>query len=794
VREFSDQSTLATLSQSYLSAQADSSKSGEKTIGASDSAPTSDEAEEVKKIRAIIRDSPDLINAKDQSGNTGLHTVAFAGHLVVSRFLVENGADVNAQNRDGLTPLHIAASGGHKALVELLLDHRASAQLADANGNTPLHAAAREGFRSIVEVLLAHGADVNAKNRTGSTPLHFAAANGFKSVAELLLSHQATVDLATSDARDEQQRNFNGTPLHIAASRDDQAIAELLLANKANPNATNSNGDTPLHISAARGNQKLAELLLANKANVDSINKNGEAPLDLAAGSGRTEVISVLLSHGADINARNSVDQGWKGWTPLIYAVSSSQIPTTDLLLKNRADPNLKTENQGGSWGKGFTPLLIACSISGMADTIAALLDAKADPNLKTDFGMDPARAALNLPVLAERKHVLSLLLDHGAGIESRDDQGKTLLMLAAERRDNEIVELLLARKADVNARTPKSLTALHYMVFSININSGSGTPEVIPDIAKALLEARANPNVQSDEGKTALNYLHGNYPLNTVFPLGTISTKIRDLLLAHGAILDLPRLDTIEVRRPETKFSRVIFRKGTNGWDQLTLFELIGVQYNLLSALPEGETRPLLSIHSGFAPPTSGLDFPDFKRIRIKHPKPDFKTWDERTVDVDAGLATGDCSVDVPLQMGDQVEIPEADHVLNTRWEGLDKPTLETLQRCLTGHITIVVKGQTNNVTLGPDVTLTNTISVSGQTTERIAPRVRQFAPFMIRPALNESRVLLASSDLSHIKLIRTDPSTGQKRELIVDCSYDKPAPSVWLCDGDIIEVPDKQ
>jgi hypothetical protein len=57
----------------------------------------------------------------------------------------------------------------------------------------------------------------------------------------------------------------------------------------------------------------------------------------------------------------------------------------------------------------------------------------------------------------------------------------------------------------------------------------------------------------------------------------------------------------------------------------------------------------------------------------------------------------------------------------------------------------------------------------------------------------MTESKLLLASSDLSHIKLILTNPKPSQKRELIVDCSYDKPPRSVWLRDGDIIEVPDK-
>jgi ankyrin repeat protein len=827
-REFSDQSTLATLSQSYLGPAL--AINAPTTNANSESAPTADEAEEVRKIRAMIRDSPDLINAKDQGGNTRLHAAARLGHLVVSRFLVENGADVNAQEHEGWTPLHIAASGGHKALVELLLSHGASARLTDANSNTPLHAAARKGFRSIVEVLLAHGADVNAKNRTGSTPLHFAAANGFKSVAELLLSHHADVTLATSDARDEQQRNFNGTPLHIAAQRDDPSLAELLLANKANPNATNSTGDTTLHISAARGNQKLADLLLANKADVDPIDNNGETPLAAAAkyghADGYVEVASLLISRGANVNARNPVDNSWKGWTPLLHAVSLSFHDTTALLLKNGADPNVKTESQSGSWSKGFTPLVMACSMSGESGTVAALLGAKADPNLKTDFGQDPARAALNLPVVSERKRILPLLLDHGADIESRDEQGRTLLMSAVEKKDKEIVELLLARKADVKARNLKGQTALHLAVLNLNAPSGSvgipiampagsvGTPmsfgererlnrlsgpsnlqrenqsDPTPDIVEALLAAGAEVNLQDNEGRTALNYLLD--PRSSTVIVGPVRDKIAKLLQAHGAVSDLPRLDVIEVRRPEANFSKVIFSKGTNGWDQFTLFDLIGVQYAFLSASPAGDSRIQDRQFGGRFVPGTRLEFPDFKGIRIRRPKPDRKSWDERTVDIETAFATQDCSADIPLQLGEQVNIPEIDHEIGLVWQGLYKPTLETLKKCLTRQVSVIVKGQTNNVSLGLEINYTtNNLNPPGFPREEI--QVKRFAPFMIKPALMESKLLLVSSDLSRIKLIRADPASGQKRELIVDCSNSAAPPSVWLRDGDVIEVPDK-
>jgi hypothetical protein len=63
----------------------------------------------------------------------------------------------------------------------------------------------------------------------------------------------------------------------------------------------------------------------------------------------------------------------------------------------------------------------------------------------------------------------------------------------------------------------------------------------------------------------------------------------------------------------------------------------------------------------------------------------------------------------------------------------------------------------------------------------------------FMIRSVLFNSKLLLASSGLAHLKVARRDPATGHKQEWIVDCSDSKTAPDLWLRDGDVIEVPEK-
>jgi hypothetical protein len=176
-------------------------------------------------------------------------------------------------------------------------------------------------------------------------------------------------------------------------------------------------------------------------------------------------------------------------------------------------------------------------------------------------------------------------------------------------------------------------------------------------------------------------------------------------------------------------------------------------------------------------------LHFPDFAHVRLRRPAPDLKTWQDRTLDLTAALQSGDCSGDLPLEWGDVIEIPEADHPLNVSWQGLSKETTNALTTCLTRQVEVVVKGQSTKLSLVPGNTREEH---SGMTYVR-------YATFMVKPVLDHTKLLLASSDLSRVKVKRQNSATGKPREWIVDCSHYENGPDLWLRDGDVIEVPDK-
>lgn len=131
---------------------------------------------------------------RDALGRTPLHLVAtYGADRSVVAVLLERGADIDARDNYGDTPLHTAIASDRLDVLVILLENGADIEARDGFGHAPLHIATRASKPAVVEVLLDFGADIEATNDYDNTPLEEASEHGDAATMSVLLDRGAEV-------------------------------------------------------------------------------------------------------------------------------------------------------------------------------------------------------------------------------------------------------------------------------------------------------------------------------------------------------------------------------------------------------------------------------------------------------------------------------------------------------------------------------------------------------------------------------------------------------------------------
>jgi ankyrin repeat protein len=296
-----------------------------------------------------------------------------------------------------------------------------SAQGAGSSSDA-FYAAIRANDLVELRSLVAKGADVNvADPRGGSTPLMYAAAFGSVEAMTYLLDRNARVNAA----------NASGATALMWAATDIDKV-KLLLARGADAKAASERGRTALFLAArSDGTAPIVKMLIAAGADVNAVDAASMSILHAAAAGNDTETIQLLVDAGTNVNA---VD--FAGFTPLIHAASNRNIDAVRLLISKGADVNARSGD--GSFQK-----------------------VKAGPIALGNWTPLTASVAMATPELVKT------LLDAGANLETTDVRGMTPLMLAVanDRQNLDVIRMLIARGARVNAKSLAGETALDWAI-----------------------------------------------------------------------------------------------------------------------------------------------------------------------------------------------------------------------------------------------------------------------------------------------------------------------------------------
>lgn len=144
----------------------------------------------LERAKELVERNPALAQAFSPDGFPVVALAAVFGHLAVTRYLVEHGADLNASatNGSGYNALTGAVASGHTEIARWLLEHGANPNYRYGVGYSPFLTAAANGHLEIVKLLLAHGADANTTTNDGKSALTFATERNHPAVADYLRS------------------------------------------------------------------------------------------------------------------------------------------------------------------------------------------------------------------------------------------------------------------------------------------------------------------------------------------------------------------------------------------------------------------------------------------------------------------------------------------------------------------------------------------------------------------------------------------------------------------------------
>lgn len=445
-------------------------------------------------------------NAVDPHGFTPLYSASELGFVDGAKLLIKYGADPNTSaGPEADTPLALSVVEGKMELVQLYLMYGADPNRIMANGNTVLiRAIDRKIPKRVIELVLNYGSDPNGKNAEGTSPMFQCISMQRFDLAQLLLDRGADPNLPGPKhllwpsayqptllklllARGADFRRAPGI-MELATSINNIESVRLLLGAGVDPNGKKDGVYTPLCSAIRDDRGEIVTLLLANGADpnlpaseypcfkcvthqrpqyLPQVIEAGGDPheprgiIEKAVKHNNQDALIYLLDYGVDVNAKSP-----EGYTPLTTAIREDRAEMVDLLLARGADPAIRGQDwplcmavkrpnilkkllPAVSNPKNFKGVVEMAVCANQLDSIRLLLSAGFSVEDKNGGVFSPLTSAIR----EGHKDIVRYLIDEaGADVNV---PGEHLPIIKAIRRmrgeDTEILELLLARGADIN-------------------------------------------------------------------------------------------------------------------------------------------------------------------------------------------------------------------------------------------------------------------------------------------------------------------------------------------------------
>ena len=208
------------------------------------------------------------------------------------------------------------------------------------------------------------------------------------------------------------------------------------------------------------------------------------------------EGIKTAIANGADINAR-----GEAGKTPLAFALQSQEVP--DGMVKHllQYDPDITITSETGK-----TPLHFAM-LRDNTEFIKVLIEKGADINARDQEGSTPLMWALHFSTKGGRRltkdtAIVGLFSYDKLDVRIKDRFGNSPIHEAVINKKNQFIKMLIERGTDINARDQDGRTPLMIAMGTWDSNKNN------EPTLRLLLQYNPDVTVQDNCGNTVISLM----------------------------------------------------------------------------------------------------------------------------------------------------------------------------------------------------------------------------------------------------------------------------------------------
>ena len=392
--------------------------------------------------------------------------------------LSKKGYRFNNINPYKNSPLVYAIQIDSISLVQFLIKNDININDIDENGKSPLIYAIQKKSIELVTLLIENGANVNVMiNNERNT-----------SMSNLTLTLNSSNSLSSSNSNtDTDSENENSDNSHNSESHD-----SMISSNNSNNNLPvkyKNSQYSPLMYAIQEESIPLVELLINHGADVNYVSHNGISPLICAIQKNSYPMVELLLSKGAHVNITDGL---WE-FSTLVYAIEENSLPIAKLLIENGANVNYGGGKllRSAIEKKSLPMLQLLIENGTRINEIAILMYAvcrgeleifkylskytrninfndRYDSNsviksvdksgrteifeylVKNNVNEFTDKIIKNI-IFNDKLELLKILIENNYNVNSKDDEGNTLLVYAIKNCNKPMVEYLIDHGANIS-------------------------------------------------------------------------------------------------------------------------------------------------------------------------------------------------------------------------------------------------------------------------------------------------------------------------------------------------------